>query len=300
MNTPTRVAGFLLGVAALFVGAFAVGSLVGPVAAEPESHDTGGHGDSGHGDGGHQSMEASSVEQPPGGLMTSQDGYRLALGETRQRAGRDRVIAFSIEGPDGLPVTSYDVEHDKQLHLIVVRRDFRGFQHVHPELGTDGVWQVPVDLTPGAWRVFADFKPTGGEALTLGADLAVPGNVRPSDDLPDSRVATVDGYTVTLAGDLVAGEHSKLTLDVARDGVPVTDLEPYLGAYGHLVALREGDLAYLHVHPSGEPGDGETQPGPRIEFSAEVPSAGGYHLYLDFLHDGVVRTAQFALEGGRS
>ncbi len=81
-----------------------------------------------------------------------------------------------------------------------------------------------------------------------------------------------------------------------KDGRPVTDLQPYLEAYGHLVALREGDLAYLHVHPGGEPGDGKTKPGPDIEFGAEVPSAGAYHLYLDFKHDGVVRTAQFALD----
>jgi len=33
--------------------------------------------------------------------------------------------------------------------------------------------------------------------------------------------------------------------------------------------------------------------GPTIEFAASVPSAGTYRLYLDFLHDGVVRTAEF-------
>ena len=85
-----------------------------------------------------------------------------------------------------------------------------------------------------------------------------------------------------------------LKLSVAKDGRPVTDLQPYLGAYGHLVALRGGDLAYLHVHPDGEPGDGKTSPGPDVEFGAEVPSVGSYHLYLDFKHDGVVRTAEFA------
>lgn len=295
MNTPTRVSGFLLGIAALFGGSFAVGSLAGPVAAERESHHADEH-DHDHGD------EAETVggdQQPAGGLMTAQDGYRLVLEPTAEQPGRDRPIAFRIEGPDGRPVTAYDVAHDKRLHLIAVRRDFRGFQHVHPELGNDGVWRVSLDLTAGAWRIFADFKPTGGEALTLGTDLAVPGTVPAREDLPVSRVATVDGYTVTLTGDLVAGEHSMLTLDVSRDGVPVTDLQPYLGAYGHLVALREGDLAYLHVHPSGEPGDGETPAGPAIEFGAEVPSPGGYHLYLDFRHDGVVRTAQFALEEGR-
>ncbi len=56
-----------------------------------------------------------------------------------------------------------------------------------------------------------------------------------------------------------------------------------------------GDLAYLHVHPDGEPGDGATKPGPAITFFAEVPSAGSYRLYLDFKHGGVVRTAEFTV-----
>ncbi|WP_278258289.1 hypothetical protein [Nocardioides convexus] len=84
-------------------------------------------------------------------------------------------------------------------------------------------------------------------------------------------------------------------LTVSKDGAPVTDLEPYLGAYGHLVALRGGDLAYLHVHPDGTPGDGTTEPGPEVVFYAAVPSAGTYHLYLDFQHNGVVRTASFTV-----
>jgi len=33
-------------------------------------------------------------------------------------------------------------------------------------------------------------------------------------------------------------------------------------------------------------------------FAAEVPSLGRYHLFLDFKHDGVVRTAAFAVRAG--
>ena len=145
--------------------------------------------------------------------------------------------------------------------------------------------------------MFADFKASGAEAITLGNDLAVRGDYQPAAPAAETRTATVDGYTVTLDGDLVPGEEAKLTLSVTRDGAPVTDLEPYLGAYGHLVALRSGDLAYLHVHPEGTPGDGETEPGPDVVFFAEVPSADRYHLYLDFKHEGVVRTAAFAVTG---
>jgi hypothetical protein len=208
-------------------------------------------------------------------------------------------VAFRILGPDGHPVTAYDESHDQDLHLIAVRRDLSGFQHVHPTLGADGVWTSPLALTPGTWRLFADFVPSAdGTNRTLGADLAVAGEYAPAPLPAESRTAQVDGYTVTLDGDLAPGEESELTLSVTRDGEPVTDLQPYLAAYGHLVVLRGGDLAYLHVHPAGEPGDGRTEPGPNITFVTTAPSAGSYRLFLDFQHEDVVRTAAFTVTAG--
>ena len=291
-RTPVRVAAFGVALATVFAFSLGIGSQVGPIQEPAVADSIDSHGaEEGHG------MEgAKQTADLPGGVMVSQDGYTLRLVQAQIPAGRDRTMAFVIEGPDGRPVTSYTKQHEKDLHLIAVRRDFSGFQHVHPVLDADGTWKTTLDLSGGAWRVFADFTPAGGQSLTLGADLTVPGAVRATRATPVTRTATVDGYTVTLVGDLVAGERSSLTLTVARNGAPVTDLQPYLGAYGHLVALREGDLAYVHVHPDGEPDDGRTQPGPYVEFGAEVPSTGRYHLYLDFRHDDVVRTAPFTLE----
>jgi hypothetical protein len=182
-------------------------------------------------------------------------------------------------------VTAYTTNHDKDLHLIVVRRDLAGYQHLHPKLGADGTWSVPLAVdTPGQYRVFADFQPAArDESLTLGVDVPAPGDYRPRPLPAPVRTAEVDGYTVTLAGDLAAGASAQLTLSVSRDGKPVVP-EPYLGASGHLVALRDGDLAYLHVHPTDEKS---------LSFAAEVPSAGVYRLYLDFKHGGKVRTAEF-------
>jgi hypothetical protein len=294
MNTPTRLAGFGAVAAVVFGIALLAGRAIGPVDAEPAGHDT----HAGDATGGHAEHEnAGTTTEIPGGLMTSQDGYTLTLTDSQAAAGSAVPVSFTITGPDGAPVTSYDVQHEKQLHLIAVRRDFSGFQHVHPVLD-DGTWSTDLALTPGTWRLFADFKATGGEALTLGTDLAVDGGYRAAPPSAESRTATVDGYQVTLDGDLSAGADARLTLSISKDGKPVTDLQPYLGAYGHLVALRSGDLAYLHVHPDGEPGDGTTQPGPEVVFHTAVPSAGTYHLYLDFQHDGVVRTAAFTVTAG--
>jgi hypothetical protein len=76
---------------------------------------------------------------------------------------------------------------------------------------------------------------------------------------------------------------SSLGFAITRNGAPV-ETEPYLGAGGHLVALREGDLAFLHVHPTEEHG---------VEFETELQPGSRYRLYLQFKHDGRVHTAEF-------
>ncbi len=297
MNAPVKLAAYVAVLALLVGGGWAVGSAVGPVSQAPEAAaqvaEPGGHGDA-H-DGGES---AAATPGLPGGLATSRDGYTMVPVAATLTPGASETFAFRITGPDGTPVTAFDVEHDKRMHLIVVRRDATAFQHVHPEMAADGTWSVPLTLPAGgSYRAFADFAPTGGHGVTLGVDLAAPGAFEPVAPHP-SRVAEVDGYRVELTGDLAPGQASPVTLTVSRDGQPVTDLEPYLAAYGHLVALRDGDLAYLHVHPEGTPGDGRTPAGPSVEFVAEVPSAGTYRLFLDFQHAGVVRTAEFTVPTG--
>jgi len=217
---------------------------------------------------------------------TEERGYGLSLAASTFDPG-SRALAFTITGPDGAPVTSYDVVHDKRLHLIVVRRDLAGYQHLHPELDSSGVWSVPARLTPGPWRVIADFVPAGAEQTTLAADLEVSGGYQPLPLPSESETATVDGFTLTRTGELAADAMSMLTVSVSRNGRPVTDLDPYLGAYGHLVMLRTDDLGYVHVHPQEGP------PGPELSFQVQAPGSGTFRLFFDFQHDGVVRTAEF-------
>jgi hypothetical protein len=287
-----KLAGFILGLALIFAAAVGIGATLGPdrgVAAESTQA--------------HDDMSATGAEMAtneiPGGLMSTEKGHTLELAQTRVNAGKDVPLRFRITDSAGAAVKRYIESHEKQLHLIVVRRDMVGFQHVHPVLDDNGTWSVPVDLSrAGDYRVFADFVPDAGEPLTLGADLHVAGGYDPRP-LPVAQTSTVvDGYTVTLSGAPKANEASMLTLSVSRNGKPVTNLQPYLGAYGHLVALRASDLAYLHVHPMGEPGDGKTPAGPEIGFHTTVPSHGDYRLFLDFKHDGVVRTAEFTVSVG--
>jgi hypothetical protein len=271
----------MLALGVVFAGAYGIGALAGPF-------DNGGTG-------GTHEMAAAGA---PGGLAVSADGYTLRVVDAdidADIADADR-FAFQIVDAHAVPVTRFQLSHDKRLHLIVVRRDLTGFQHLHPELGADGTWRTPLRLPDaGDWRAFADFRPDGADRqVILGIDVPVAGDYRPVPLPAPAAAATVDGYTVTVDGQLVAGRTSQLTLRVSRGGTPVTDLQPYLGAYGHLVALRAGDLAYLHVHPL------ETDvAGPAITFDVEVPTAGEYRLFLDFQHGGVVRTASFTAEAAQ-
>ncbi|MBF6453479.1 hypothetical protein [Nocardia cyriacigeorgica] len=291
MNTTTKFAGFALGLAAVFGIALGIGAAVGPEPSEPAGHDAHATGSA--------STGGSGSAELPGGLVATEAGYTLALDNATTTTTADAQLRFRILDATGAPVTRYVRSHDKDLHLIVVRRDMAAFQHVHPVLDANGTWSVALNLSrAGDYRVYADFTPEGGEALTLGADLRVAGqyDVQP---LPAPATSTTVGdYTVTLDGAVTPGRASKVTLTVSRNGQPVTDLQPYLGAYGHLVALRAADLAYLHVHPEGEPGDGVTAAGPGITFFVTAPTTGDYRLFLDFQHEGVVRTAEFTATAG--
>ena len=218
------------------------------------------------------------------GLAVAQDGYRLVAEATTLPRGASQPFRFRILGPDGGPVQRYDQLHERELHLIVVRMDVTGFQHVHPARDADGTWAITLDLRmAGTWRAFADFVPTGGPGqLTLGVDLHVSGTftvgtVPTAATPPDPRLAV---SFIRRAG--------TVTVTVVRDGVQI-EPEPYLGARGHLVALRAGDLAYLHVHP--QPGDG-----PAVRFMAMLPTAGRYALFFSYQVGGVVHTAATSVD----
>ncbi|MFF8845392.1 hypothetical protein ACF08N_22160 [Streptomyces sp. NPDC015127] len=306
MNTGVKITAFAAALAAAFGTAYGVGQGMDPVVAGAESaqhgeHAAGDQAEAGGSDEGH-AEDGGATPSGPGGLQVSEAGLTLDLETQRLAAGRSSELRFAVvDDKSDRNVTAFRREHGKELHLIVASRDLTTYRHLHPVRAADGTWSVPVRLPEaGGYRVFADFTPDtkGARGLTLGADLAVSGASEPEPLPARSTTATVDGYEVTLTGALRPGADSELVLAVAKDGKPVTDLQPYLGAYGHLVALRAGDLAYLHVHPNGEPGDGTTKPGPEISFTATAPSKGAYRLFLDFQHEGKVRTAAFTVHAG--
>lgn len=297
MNAAGRLALYGAGLVVAFGGAFTVAQAVTPDSAVQAWRDR--SPASAHAE--HEADDEGAAPTPPPGLSLSQAGYLLSPVSAPPRAQSPGQLRFRIDNAAGEPVTAFTTTHEKDLHLIAVRTDGSGFQHTHPTLDpATGIWSTPWTWpAAGSYRVFTDFQPADVGAapqVTLSRTVQVAGEFTPVDPGTQRTVDQVDGYTVTLDGHLISGATGHLAVTVSRDGKPVGNLQPYLGAFGHLVALRDGDLAYLHVHPQGdEPAPGRTG-GPTISFAAEAPTPGKYLLYLDFRVDGAVHTATFVID----
>ncbi|NLS09842.1 heavy-metal-associated domain-containing protein [Nesterenkonia sp. MY13] len=302
MKAPARLGLYGLILVAVFAVAGFTANTVVPEATvqawveeTPEDHHgTDEHDEGDQMNGGHEGHEADAASL---GLGLAQDGYQLTSVSAPTGTGDEGELTFAVRGPDGHPVTDFELDHEEEMHLIAVRADGQHFAHVHPERDEDGTWSIPWRWEEaGTYRIFADFVPAEtGEGLTLSTTVQIDGDYESVPAEPAAQT-TVNGFDVAVEGDLVAGSASELTMTVTREGEPVTALEPYLGAFGHLVALRDGDLAYLHVHPHGDaPEAGETS-GPEIVFEATAPTEGRYLLYLDFQVNGQVHTAPLVID----
>jgi hypothetical protein len=230
-----------------------------------------------------------------GGLSLSAAGFTLSPAASTFTAGVAQPFTFRVLGPDGKPVTRFVLNHEKLMHLVVARHDLSGFQHVHPSMSPDGTWTVPLTLpSPGIWRIYTDFvtyDPSGAQApVTLAVDATVAGDYQPVALPAPVRTAEVAGMTVTMEGTPVVNATQPLSLRVLAAGTAVTDLQRYLGTYGHLVVLRDTDLGYLHVHPETE------LVGGAVKFWLSAPSIGRYRLYFEFQRAGQVHRAEFTVD----
>jgi hypothetical protein len=278
MRAPVPVLAVLTGLVVLFGFGINFGeAVVGRAASTPRDHDKRIAGEGDHHD-------------EPGGLAVASQGYVMRPRTTRFTAGEYENLRFTIFSSNGTPVTDFARLGDHQLNLVVVRRDMSGYQHLYPVMDPDGTWIVPLRLEePGSYRAFAQFLPgTTKTPVTLGVDLDAPGFVESGPIAKVSTMAETDGYTVIRTGELIARSLSRVWMHVMQDNVPVTDLDPVLGGGGWLVILREGDLAYLNVHPVQGPRQNTS-----IDFDVDVPNAGYYRMFLEFQHHGRVRTVEF-------
>jgi hypothetical protein len=189
-------------------------------------------------------------------------------------------------------VTAFDVVHEQKMHLIVVSRDLRFFDHVHPDLSADGTFRVSYTFPYGGdFLIFTDATPSGAGQQVLSAPLHVTGPPPPGGTYQPDPSGPMQGTFGDLAvsvrpehSPLRAHEDNKLVFTLMRNGQPVTDLSPWLGAMGHLVLIHEDGETFVHSHPV-ERTDAAGNPLPQngqVAFWVRFPKPGVYRFWGQF------------------
>jgi hypothetical protein len=242
------------------------------------------------------------------------EDFELRMEAVPARPGpNERVhLRFSIHNPrTGERVKQFAPLHDELFHLFIVSQDMESFQHIHPRFDPDGTFEIDTVLPrPGRYKVYSDFFPVEGTPQVLQQNLSTSGP--PRDLLGSSARLTPDVSTVKIEGGMrielkiepekiTAGRPATLKyhLTDAKTGEPVTDLLPYLAAWGHTLILSEDQTDYVHSHPEEtvpEASDRATlKGGPTVTFNALFPRPGMYRIWSQFLRGDKLTTVSFTV-----
>ena len=206
---------------------------------------------------------------------TESSGYSLV-----NNSISDDNATFRLVDPDGILVTSFAVVHGSGIHAFVTPPDLSTLEHTHPSLSADGTWQVPLP-GPGRWHVVIEATPTNASrTVTVSTDIDN-GSTPPTTGVATGPAIGFDTDTTTTAqvGDLTVTREGLMFVVTKPDGSIVVDFEPYLGAGAHLVVLRVDDLAYVHLHDTGEMQG-------MVMFNGDIPTGSVYRLFLQFATEG--------------
>lgn len=211
-------------------------------------------------------------------------------------AGQATPLTFHLE-QDGQRVGKLEPTHEKLMHFILVRDALDQFLHLHPEVSDEG--QARIDLTvpePGQYHVYVDFQPAEGQPGTARTMLTVAGDARPAAEFqtnaPGEVVVGELSADIAIAAD-GDGKSQTITFRLKnhQTGDPVKDLEPYLGAIGHLVVIQAATKEYIHAHP-----EHDTSATSEVAFEVHAPVAGQYVGWAQFQRGGAIVTVPFVFE----
>lgn len=225
-------------------------------------------------------------------LMVETDPPKAAPGEVA-------TLRLMIHSAGGDAVRTFEPIHEKLVHLIIVREGLDHFAHLHPTLDDQGnmtaEYAFPV---AGAYHLFADHKPAGEKQALAVARLNIAGDAATAEPLvPNApgRIAADQLHTDVAIADAKSGVETKIafTLHDEQDA-PIADLQPYLGAMGHLVIISADAREYVHAHPAESSSNAATDG--RVEFEAHFAKPGIYKAWGQFQRDGKILTVPFVLK----
>ena len=247
------------------------------------------------------------------------------------KPGQKVSLRFKMFHPGtGEQIKKFEIVHEKQFHLFVISQDMEYFQHIHPEEQPDGTWTIEATLPKaGYYKVLSDFMPSGGASQFIARPLVTASY---AGDLaadsahltPDTNLTkTVDDLTATVSydpGTCIAGLYCHLTFLLTDTATrrPVTDLQTYLGAFGHTLIMSEDMVSYVHAHPLdilAKPDDDGGPPqflippgadleklrgGPDVTFEGLMPKPGRYRAWTQFRRHDKLYTFSFTFTAEES
>ena len=199
------------------------------------------------------------------------------------------LLTFRVLHPSsGKLVTSFEIVHEKLLHLFVVSENLEYFAHEHPVLQPDGTFTLALKLPYGGmYRLLADYYPTGSVPQLAVSTLFVAGDAPAAKLTPSLQPCKSVNLTAALKTEpqeLIAGLESRLMFSLD----PAEGLELYLGAWGHMLAVSSDLIDLLHIHPF-------LVKGGDIQFNLIFPRPGVYRIWTQFQRSGVVNLVVFTV-----
>ena len=210
-------------------------------------------------------------------------------------AGHPIKLNLMLHGPDRVVIKDFEIVHEKQLHLIIASAGLDQFAHIHPEIDAAGNITATFTFpTAGKYRLYADYKASGKEAETAIGEVLVAGTPVPAPKLVPNVPGRVKGddleADIVIESGSMAGATKISFALFDASGKPITDLQPYLGAMGHLVVISADGMEYVHSHPmEGHASDGA------VGFEAHFPQPGIYKAWGQFQRSGTVHVVPFVV-----
>lgn len=235
------------------------------------------------------------VGEPHGGHVMGKATLMVRTEPGDVQAGTPVTLQMMIHDDSGAMVEEFEAIHEKKIHLIIVREGLDEFAHVHPELRADGSFAIEHTFPKaGKYRLYVDHKPAGQPQATATGSVGVAGDVEPAEELVPNAPGRVqgDGLAADVAIEAGAESETLITFQVLDGDQPVTDLEPYLGAMGHLVVISANGEDYVHAHPADE---SSSAPRGEVSFEAHFMKPGLYKGWGQFQRAGQIHAIPFVM-----
>ena len=255
-------------------------------------------------DEGHMAQDRGAMDHAMAGMAVDASptvrASITAMGEVIP--GKPVSLTLVLKDRYGRPLRPADVEiiHEQQVHLFLLDGSMSDYYHLHPVPGgADGEWVAGFTPQKPAYKAWVEVKPNDDTDQFVPMQLG--GVIPQSTALGREDILTGKAggmrFTLTLAMAPQAGMGTLAILNVYNeDGLPVTNLEPIMGAFAHMAGFDKNLETIIHVHPSGtEPEGPDSRGGPVLNFQLISKVSGMHRLFLQVKRKGEDVTVPFTL-----